>query len=298
MAPRHTQVPKTPAGQQLLTEWWDRAHQEFTTPTQLHTLETELGTTTALSMGEPGDHPTVLLYPGTNFCAVCYRELAEALAVHTQVVVADLVGQPGRTVTERPPFSEREAYQGWTREILEQLPLDRVVVGGHSLGGSVALMTAVGNPEHVAGVVLLNNAGLMKLKVPAYSLIPSMAWMLLPSEARSERLLQLMSEPGHEIDAATIEWMTLVARHVRSSLAPPPLPDEVLAQVKVPVLLVAGERDLFLPGEALRAAARQRLPTLHDAIVVPGAGHSLPHDRPGVVAEAIQGFLQVSPVCR
>ncbi len=291
MPAKHIEVFKTPAGQRQIAEWWDREHERFTAPNQLQTVSTDLGTTTVLSAGEPGEYPAVLLYNGTNFCSVCYRGLIEALAAHTQVFVADLVGQPGRTVTDRPPFKDRQAYGDWAEAVLDQLPVERVVVAGHSLGGWVALVTAASCPERVAGVALLNNAGLMKLKIPGYSLIPSMAWLLLPSEARSERLLGLMSEPGRPVEGPLIEWMTLVARHVRSSLAPPPLPDEILERVETPVLLVAGEKDLFLPGEELGAVAQERLPTLHKQVVVPGAGHSLPHDRPGLVADAMLDFL-------
>lgn len=69
-------------------------------------------------------------------------------------------------------------------------------------------------------------------------------------------------------------------------------------QVTVPALFAVGERDpgLQIPGMANIIDAMPRLaPGLRDSVVVPGAGHWLPQERPDAVNRALLGFLEALP---
>lgn len=48
-------------------------------------------------------------------------------------------------------------------------------------------------------------------------LVASAAWFLRPAPTHSARLLRAMLAPGHPPREELVNWMTLVARHVRSS---------------------------------------------------------------------------------
>jgi pimeloyl-ACP methyl ester carboxylesterase len=68
-----------------------------------------------------------------------------------------------------------------------------------------------------------------------------------------------------------------------------PLTPESLSQVRLPVLLVFGDRDPWAPLEqAVRL--RRQLPE-SQLLVVPG-GHVVPAERPSVFNPAVLGFLQ------
>jgi pimeloyl-ACP methyl ester carboxylesterase len=130
----------------------------------------------------------------------------------------------------------------------------------------------------------------MRLRVPPAVLTRTLAWLAVPRPATSRALLRLMSEPGADVEDL-VDWMTVVSRHVRTSLAPRPLPAHVLRQVTSPVLVLAGEHDPFLPGRRLAAAARQRLPSAQTT-VVSGGSHLLPHDQPAHVTALLTQFLE------
>nr|WP_302216958.1 alpha/beta hydrolase [Streptomyces sp. JUS-F4] len=151
------------------------------------------------------------------------------------------------------------------------------VVVGHSLGGAVAL--ACDSPR-IVGRVALSGAGITRLRVPAPLLAATVPWLLRPSVARSTALLRRMAAPGQgELPGHLSSWMCLVARHCRTSLAPPPLPSRLLEQRRtVPTLVVAGRFDPFLPPRALGPAARRRLGA--EFQVIEGAGHLLLDEAP------------------
>ena len=138
----------------------------------------------------------------------------------------------------------------WLRELIDALALERPTVVGHSLAARVALLAARGDPS-IGGLVLVNPAGLIRLRVGPAALAATMYWLLRRDEASAARLLRRMAGPGAHPRADLAAWTALVGRHVRTSLAPPPLPAAALAEVRCPVRLVAGRHDPFLPAQRL-----------------------------------------------
>lgn len=93
-----------------------------------------------------------------------------------------------------------------------------------------------------------------------------------------------------KIAAWTVEWMTLVGQHVNSSLTPPPIAANELQAVKAKVLLISGERDIFLPPSKLTEKTRQIFPDAQ-IVIVPDAGHLLPEEQPDIVLSHVRKFL-------
>ena len=248
-------------------------------------VETSLGSTFTATTGAGHD---VVLLPGTNFATATWTPLIETLRSAGRVTAVDLPGQPGMSAGERPA---RDAYGPWLREVIAARELVRPVVVGHSLGGLVALLGASGS-DAVGGLVLVDTAGLTRLRlVPG--LVDGMRWLLRKDAPSSRALLAGMSGPGVAPPEHLVAWMTLVARHVRSSLAPRPLPAATLAEVRCPARVVTGQDDLFLsPRKVGLAAGAITGPTA--ATEVPRAGHLLPFERPDVVLTAVRDTIALA----
>lgn len=242
-----------------------------------------------------GDHdptsqrPAVVALAGTNFPALAWGSLLPLASRGCRVFAVDLIGQPGRSTGPRLQTSGAD-YVDWVDDVLDGLDLPAASLVGHSLGGHVALRFTAARPRRTRRLALVCPSGLIRLRVPPAVLTRTLAWLARPQPATSRALLRLMSQPGQDVEDL-VDWMTVVARHVRTSLAPPPLPAHVLREVTRPVLVLAGERDPFLPGHRLAEAARQRLPA-SQAIVIPGGSHLLPHDQPTRVAALLTHFLE------
>jgi pimeloyl-ACP methyl ester carboxylesterase len=248
-------------------------------------LDTPAGPTFVTTAGAGHD---VVMLPGTNFATATWTPLVRALGMAGRVTAVDLPGQPGLSSDERP---ERDAYGPWLRSVIGERELVRPVVVGHSLGGFVGLLAASGSDD-VGGLVLVDTAGLIRLRVTPGLLVDSMRWLRRKDEASSTRLLQRMSGPSSVPTDDLTAWMTLVGRHVGSSLAPRPLPAATLAAIRCPVHVVTGTDDIFLPARKVGAAAGAISgPTV--ATEVPGAGHLLPFEQPDVVVAAVRDTIKL-----
>lgn len=98
--------------------------------------------------------PLVLLHGGFGLGAMFGDVLLPALAAGRQVILVDLQGH-GRTADiERPLSPEHMADD--IAALLDHLGLARADVMGYSLGGSVALRTAIQHPERVQRLVIVS----------------------------------------------------------------------------------------------------------------------------------------------
>ncbi|MGP3920106.1 alpha/beta fold hydrolase [Nonomuraea sp. 10N515B] len=270
----------SPAGERRVRDWCRDRLGSWTTRHRMRTLQTSLGDATVVIAGRG---PCVLLLPGTNFCAATLLEVADALLPDHQVIMADLPGQPGLSAPQRPGKERLAAYGHWVAEVVGQVSAEPVVVVGHSLGAAVALAAHPG--PQISGLVLVSPAGLSRARLTPVLLGVTLPWLAAPTSERSKALLRYMSGQSRGLTGAEhmlAEWMTLVARHSRTSLAPSPLPEPIVRHWKgTPVVVATGAEDRFYPPACIGRSARALLGA--DVVAVPGLGHLGPHEDPALL---------------
>jgi pimeloyl-ACP methyl ester carboxylesterase len=269
----------------LTLQDWCRAELRRRMPSiECRVVGSPLGPTHLATAGSGG--PRVVLLPGTNFGVATSIPLVGALATRCRVTVVDVPGQPGLSSGDRPDGDLVGRFGGWLDGILAEIGDGPVVVVGESRGAALALCATPG--PSVGGLVLAAPAGLVTARVTPRVVGASLPWLLRPTPARASRLLSVLTG-GARVDDhdRLVEWLTLVARHARSSLAPLPLPTPVLAGWRAtPTRVVLGERDVFFPARKVVAPARRLLHA--DVGVVTGRGHALSHLAPDAIARAVR----------
>jgi pimeloyl-ACP methyl ester carboxylesterase len=91
-----------------------------------------------------------------------------------------------------------------------------------------------------------------------------------------------MLGPGHEPPDALVDWLTLVARHTRTTGAPGPLPAASVRRWRsTPVVVAAGEHDRLFAPARLRGPVRDVLGA--ELALIGDAGHFVPDERPDAV---------------
>jgi pimeloyl-ACP methyl ester carboxylesterase len=260
-------VYKNPGGQRAVRQWCSEvlARADFTLTSA--TVDTSVGEVRLTSAGT--GRPRVVLVPGTGFNAAVALPWLRALSVRWATTVVDLPGQPGLSDPRRPRRARLSWYGRALDEILAVMEADGIVLAGNSLGAAVAL--AAGSPR-IAARALVSPAGFVRLTVDPELALASAVWLLRPTAEHSRRMLRLFVAPGAEPPETEVEWMTLMATCCRTTLAPPPLPSELLARrAERPCVVGVGEHDRFLPPRRLAPVVRR---TMNLGIrVFPGAGH-------------------------
>jgi pimeloyl-ACP methyl ester carboxylesterase len=99
--------------------------------------------------------PLVLLHGGLG-AAELWAPVLPALAAGRRVIAADLQGHGHTADVDRPLSAETMADD--VAALIEHLGLERADVMGYSLGGHVALRTAIQHPQRVRRLVLVSIA--------------------------------------------------------------------------------------------------------------------------------------------
>jgi pimeloyl-ACP methyl ester carboxylesterase len=258
---------KNPRGHRAVRQWCSESLARADFPVANATVDTSVGRIALASAGT--GRPRVVMVPGTGSNAAVALPWLRALSAHWATTVIDLPGQPGLSDPRRPRRHRLDWYGRVLDEVLAATAVDGVVLVGNSLGAAVALAA---NSPRIAARALVSPAGFIRLTVDRKLALASAVWLLRPSSQRTRRMLRLFVAPGEDPPETDVEWMTLMATNCRTTLAPPPLPAELVSRRGERRCVVGvGEHDRFLPPRRLAPAVRR---TMHlDLRVFPGMGH-------------------------
>ena len=113
------------------------------------------GETSGIAFGDPVRPIDVLWLHATGFNAITYESILEPLGTQMHAAALDMRGH-GRS---KLPANPRK-LKSWNKfrddviQVLEKTAPDGAVLGGHSMGATVALLVAGKRPDLVRGLVL------------------------------------------------------------------------------------------------------------------------------------------------
>jgi pimeloyl-ACP methyl ester carboxylesterase len=238
---------------------------------------------------EAGAGPALVLVHGAGGAGALWAPQLEGLADVARVIAPDLPGHGPLAGRPRPSVA---AYAAWLVQFLDALGLDRVVLGGHSMGGAVAQTLALERPERLAGLVLVATGARLRVFARILELLRDR-----PPEGRS--LLR-----GLSYAPSTPAGRVAVADRVLRETAPLVTLGDFLAcdrfdvmarvgAIRAPTLVVAGADDQLTPPRYARFLAAA-IPGA-ETVEVPGAGHFPQLEQPERVNAAIRAFLAARP---
>lgn len=223
----------------------------------------------------------ILLLHGKNFNGAYWHTTISRLADEGYRVVApDQIGFGKSTKPDYFQYSFQQLAFN-TRQLLENLGIDKTAVLGHSMGGMLASRFALMYPETTTRLVLLNPIGLedWKLKVP----YKSVDWLYnkeLKKDYESIRQYQIKNYYDGEWNEKYATWAKLLAGWTLSPgykkiawnsaltfdmIYTQPVLYE-FNQIKSPTLLIIGTRDRTALGKPLVSDKVRKTMGLYDKL--------------------------------
>lgn len=256
-----------------------------------------------LALTRQGEGDVVLLLHGIPGSGSSWGPVADQLAGRAAVLVPDLLGFGG---SDRPKDLATLHAAGQAQALndaLDVLGVDTITVVGHDLGGPVGLMLAELHPSRVTRLGLLATNAFTDTPIPfPLSLLSwpvigsflgpalfsraSLAMMLYAGTGRPRPRLERESHLGDARQASAIRTLFEGSlRHLDELYAPV---QKQLKRWSGPAFVAWGDRDPFFPvAQGRRTADALGAPL----VLLPGAGHFLPEERPEEVAAEIATLL-------
>jgi pimeloyl-ACP methyl ester carboxylesterase len=248
-------------------------------------------------------HPVVYVH-GHLASSASWKEVLSAASAGRPAIAVDL---PGFGFSDRPwPYDYTAAGEarGLAR-YLEARGIGKAVLVGNSLGGGEAMVVAAERPDLVEALVLVAPASPSgpipwPVRILRVRGLGDLALALATRRFVGFGLRHRMYARAARVTEAAIDdaWRPLgVPGTRRAALQAIRTDPEAFrgleARVRVPTLVLWGERDKMLPAaEGERLASKIRGARL---VILPDAGHLPQRERPETFAAAVAGFVAELP---
>ena len=236
--------------------------------------------------GEPDAEHTVLMVHGAGGCAALWRDLAGRLAPKCRAAALDLSGHG-----ESPPKGNQHTLETYAADVNAAANAlgGSVVICGHSMGGALAMYTALENPGIVRDLVLTNTGARLRVMPQIIAQLESDFQQAVPNTAGfafapnadkeiTQRYTDLLMQAAPRVvvqDFRICDAFDVMDR---------------LGQINCPVLIVSGDSDNLTPAKYAEFM-QQSIPgsKLHP---LSGCGHMSMLEAPDALAGAILDFLE------
>lgn len=249
---------------------------------------------TAISYYDAGKGEPVVLIHGFCGSKDYWEQVIPGLAEKHRVIAVDLPGHGGSSLPAGDISVETMAEL--IKGTFVELGLEKVSLIGHSLGGYVTLAFAeayedrlkqfslvhsTANPDSEEGKkgreVAAGKIDAEGIKSFVDGLVPN---LFAPGEKHSEELQQA-KEIGYGTNPEG-------AKAALKAMKQRPDRNPVLKNTKLPVLIVAGEKDQIIPPKKSFIVTGPNI----KQVTIKGAGHMSMYEAPAELVEVIRGFLE------
>ncbi len=247
--------------------------------TQLFYKEFGKGFPITLLHGYPLDH-------------TIWLDLVPRMEREAHLILPDLRGH-GQSPEVQGPYSMLEMAEDVVR-LWDSLGMEKSVVGGHSMGGYVALALARYFPERLAGLALVasrTNADTPEKRLARLASIEDVRKNgVLESVAGMPAKLSYNNTIRERCREIILNASPIGVMGTLAAMADRPDSLDLFINLEFPSMIIAGKNDQIVPVESMRAVAQKMKDPRFEEIS--NAGHMPMLEKPEEVASALLAFIQ------
>ena len=257
-----------------------------------------------------GDNTIILIHGLGSYLRAWEKNIGE-LSKNNRVIAIDLPGY-GKSSKE-PHTGMMTFYAGIVNELVKELKLNKVVIGGHSMGGQIGMTTYLKYPQIVKGLVLAAPAGFERFTKGQKQWFRDVMTVdgvrLTTPEGIQNNLASNFYRVPKDADFMVSERMEMrsaddfipycyaVVQSVQGMVDNPVI--DYLQDIKVPTLILFGENDNLIPNRYLNPGrtveiakyGASKIPN-SKLVMIPKTGHFLMFEKPEVFNKETIDFIK------
>jgi pimeloyl-ACP methyl ester carboxylesterase len=288
---KDSSVFKTKEGENLYLEAYDMALALWPVKYREVDLKTSFGKAHVIISGPERGNPLVLLH-GMNASSTMWYPNVKDLSANNRIYAIDFIAEPGRSVLQKELKTSDDIVK-WYDEVFEQLHLEKISIVSASRGGWIALQLAMHSTKKIDRIVLLSPAQSFTQVKPKKSVLKNFFFSLRPAKKNLRSTLKTLSYDVDKLEDAFVEQYFLCQQHMKLDagfLKMDVYSDKELKSLKMPVLVLIGDHDIFNNSKSIERA-KELIPEVETGIVK-RSGHFVSFDQPELVDKQIAAFLE------
>jgi len=228
----------------------------------------------------------VVFVHGSGGNAHLWQRVMDGLAEEFGSLAIDL---PGHGESQGEGVKSIPEYREFLKHFLDVLKLEEIILGGHSLGGGIAIDFALRYPERLKAILLIGTGARLRVFPEALEMFRQMASGQM--EPRFEPWGFAAGASPEVLAEGKHEWAKTNSRvryHDMMACDQFDLLGEV-EKIRLPALVVCGREDRLTPVKYSEYLNKKIIGSKIE--VIEGAGHMIMLEDPRALSEAILGFL-------
>ncbi len=274
----------------LFLEKYDLCLKLWPVPYEEEYIETELGPTYVIKCGNK-EGPVLVLLHGKAATSALWSPNITELTQKYYIIAIDIPSDINKTRFKKPFESTGEAAD-WLIGVIDRLGIDKFSLMGCSYGSFFAMNLSVLEQKRVESLIII---------APSISFtnIRKQLWywaikmILSPFDSTKMKFLEWINA-GKPLrvpkDFTDLLIMGIKYANVKVKPLIHVFSDKELSQIKIPVLLLIGQKEVMTEIDDVVARATRVIKNLKCQIIE-DAGHTLAMDKPEVVNPIVQSFL-------
>lgn len=254
-------------------------------------VSTTFGDAYVIEAGEDNTEVLLLLH-GMNATSTMWYPNIKELSKKYKVYAIDFLMEPGKS-EQRVEITSTASIMRWYTEIIDSLNLDSFSIVGASRGGWLGVNIALKHPDRVSKLILLSPAQTFKWIKIGKDLFSNLAYTINPKRRKLRKSLKTMSSNVDNIEQDYIDQYYMSTKRASISklfIEMTPFTDEELQSLKMPVMVLIGDKD-FINNKKSLTQAKRYIPNVY-VEVIKKAGHFLSFDQAEIVNTKIISFLE------
>jgi 3-oxoadipate enol-lactonase len=253
-----------------------------------------------LALDDIGPGPVVVLLHGFPMDRSIWKNQTAEIGLTYRIIAPDLRGQGASPAPDGTYAVDLLADD--VIDLLDALELEeKVVVGGLSMGGYVAMSLVLRYPDRFRGLILMNTRA--AADPPSTAQVREELAQILEQTGKTDVIVDQMlfklfapsTYSTHHDLVDRVKWHALHANPIGLAntlrgLAIRPDRTAELAGIKIPTLVLAGEHDQLIPFAESQVLA-SHIPYAR-LVTIPRAGHLAPLEQGEATNAAIMEFLE------
>lgn len=262
-------IYKSELGKEDIIKYYDEILEKHSYNNKQYYVNTRYGKTFVIESGEKTAEPIILLH-GSGMNSIMWIKDIEEYSKYYRVFAIDILGEPGKSEENRLSL-EGNYHSEWLLDVLEELDIKKTNIIGISLGGWIALKFATDYPEMIEKLVLISPSGIGGQKK---SFIFKYLLHQVLGEKGTDKLYYKIN--GNKPMPDTIlRYQRLVVKNFNYRSGTIPIfNDKELEELKMPIAIFIGEKDIMLKSLETKERAEK---LLNNAKInyLKDAGHSI-----------------------
>lgn len=257
---------------------------------------------------DANNNPTFVLLHGSLFNAFTWNNVMDFFAERGRVVAYDQIPYGLSEKLMEDDWSGSNPYTSTAAieqlfSFLDALDLDQVVLVGNSYGATLAIQAAATQPERIEAMILIDSAVYVNESMPSWvmnlpqvrRLSPLLGRMFGSNEAFLKQMYAERDKLTEERLALTTihtrveAWDVAMWEYLRAWTIDSPDFETLIASLRQPVLVIAGEEDNIIPVDDGRRLNTELANS--DFVLLPSCGHVPQEECPDTLKKAMDDWL-------